>query len=207
MESDGYYRHRWRRRVVPGVSLDTGWLSPSLVALVLTALILALDVSLPNLPGAQNGLIGRLMAFMAGVCPQRPSHSYFLGGVQLPLEARMMGMFGGVTLGVVELTTLGRRRTQRWPRLPVALALLLGFGVMVFDGLNALLFDLGLPHAYAPDLRMRLATGVLAGIAMAFALVPTLAQIEERTSGMSGSSLLVELLTKHGIFRISFQYR
>jgi len=112
-----------------------------------------------------------------------------------------------LTSGVIELATLGRRRTRRWPRLPIALALLLGFGVMVFDGFNALFFDLGLPHAYASDLRMRLATGVLAGIAMAFALVPTLAQIEERTSGMSGSSLLVELLTKHGIFRISFQYR
>ncbi len=188
MESDGYFWHRWRRRGVPDVSLDRYWLSPSLVALVLTALILVLDVLLPNLPGAQGGLVGRLTALMSGVCPQRPGHSYTLGGVQLPLEARMMGMFGGLTSGVIELATLGRRRTRRWPRLPIALALLLGFGVMVFDGFNALFFDLGLPHAYVPDLRLRLATGVLAGIAMAFALMPALAQVEEVSCNLLDST-------------------
>lgn len=82
----------------------------------------------------------------------------------------------------------------------MALTLLMGLSVMVFDGLNALLFDLGLPHAYAPDLRVRLATGVLAGIAMAFALVPTLAQIEGRTSGMSSFRPL------NSFFKLHFKY-
>lgn len=80
----------------PGTFSGFGWLNPALVALVLTASVLVLDVLLPNLPGAQGGLVGRLTALMSGVCPQRPGHSYTLGGVQLPLEARMMGMFGGV---------------------------------------------------------------------------------------------------------------
>ncbi|HEX9413464.1 MAG TPA: hypothetical protein VF916_08150, partial [Ktedonobacterales bacterium] len=84
--------------------------------------------------------------------------------------------------GAVELATVGRRRSRRWPRRGVAIALLLGFGAMAVDGTNALLYDLrviGLPYAYTPDLRLRLATGTLAGVAMAFALVPALAQALE----------------------------
>jgi hypothetical protein len=135
-------------------------------------------VAVPGVPAKHAGLVGRLAALMTGICPQRPSHSYTLGGVQLPLEARMMGMFGGLAVGVLELATFGRKRSQRWPRRPVALALLLGLGVMALDGINALFFDVSLPHAYTPDLRLRLATGVLAGAAMAFGLVPALAQVE-----------------------------
>lgn len=59
---------------------------------------------------------------------------------------------------------------------------------MIFDGFNALFFDLGLPHAYVPDLRLRLATGVLAGIAMAFALMPALAQVEEVSCNLLDSA-------------------
>ena len=145
--------------------------------LALVALVLALNVVLPGLPGADRGLTGRLTALMAGICPQRPSHSYTLGGVQLPLEARIMGMFGGLLAGVVELAVVaGRRRIACWPRPQVALTLAFGLGIMAFDGTNAFFFDLGLPHAYTPDLRVRLGTGMLAGVAMAFALVPIAAQ-------------------------------
>lgn len=153
------------------------WLNPIILAVVLTAGVLALDGLIPDLPGAERGWIGRFSLLMAGICPQRPSHSYTLGGVQLPLEARMMGMFGGFLVGAVVLATVGRKRMHRWPRLPVALVLLLGVGVMAFDGFNALFFDLRWPHAYIPDLRLRLLTGLLTGMAMAFFLVPTLAQV------------------------------
>jgi uncharacterized membrane protein len=118
------------------------------------------------------------MAFMSGICPQRPGHSYTLGGVQLPLEARMVGMFAGFVVGAVVLSTAGRARSFGWPRGSVAIGLALGFATMAFDGTNALLFDLGLPHAYSPDLRLRLATGLLAGMAMAFFAVPALAQAQ-----------------------------
>jgi hypothetical protein len=90
----------------------------------------------------------------------------------------MVGMFAGFAVGAAVLSTVGRVRSVGWPRGSVAIGLLLGFATMAFDGTNALLFDLGLPHAYAPDLRLRLATGLLAGVAMAFFAVPALAQAQ-----------------------------
>jgi uncharacterized membrane protein len=167
--------------------LVRSWISPIVVLLALVGVALALDALLPGLPGTSRGLIGRLMAVMSGICPQRPSHSYTLGGVQLPLEARMMGIFGGFTIGLVELTTHGRRRMHRYPRLAVSLALLLGLGLMAFDGSNAFFFDLHWPHAYAPDLRLRLLTGVLAGLAMAFFLAPGLGQAAPLEAASTGA--------------------
>ena len=149
------------------------------VALALAVLAVVLDAGLPGLPGAHAGLIGRLTLLLSGICPQRPAHTYTLDGVQLPIEARMLGMFGGLVVGIVELATVGRRRSGRWPCRSVTVTLLVGFSAMVFDGFNALFFDLGLPHLYTPDLRVRLGTGVLAGLALAFALAPTLALVAE----------------------------
>ena len=94
----------------------------------------------------------------------------------------MLGMFVGFAAGVAELAIVGRQRSRQWPRRSVAIGLIIGFCAMAFDGTNAFLFDLrmlGLPHLYTPDLRLRLATGSLAGVAMAFALVPALAQATE----------------------------
>ncbi len=153
------------------------WPHSLLAALALAFLAVALDAVLPGLPGAHASLIGRLTIFLSGICPQRPAHSYTLDGVQLPIEARMIGIFGGLVVGIVELATVGWRRSRRWPRRAVAVTLLAGFSAMVFDGFNALFFDLGLPHLYAPDLRVRLGTGILAGLALAFVLAPTLALV------------------------------
>ncbi|MHB8619368.1 MAG: DUF2085 domain-containing protein [Chloroflexota bacterium] len=154
-------------------------LTPSSIAVLLAALVLLLDLTLPGLPG--SGLMGRLMAFMSAVCSQRPSHSYTIGDVQLPLEARMLGMFGGLLVGVIELGTHGRDRVDRWPRGLLFALLALAIGAMAFDGFNALFFDFGLPHLYAPDLRLRLATGTLAGLAMAFAIAPAVTLFERRS--------------------------
>ena len=44
-------------------------------------------------------LMSVLWAIAFGICPQRPSQSLFLGGQQMPIEARMAGMFGGFLIG------------------------------------------------------------------------------------------------------------
>lgn len=152
------------------------------MSLTLAAAVVLLDLVLPGLPGASAGLISRLMAFMSSICPQRPAHSYTLGGAQLPIEARMMGMFGGLVMGVFFFATVGRWRRFRYPARTLGAVVLLGLAFMGFDGVNATLYDLGLPHAYAPDLRVRLITGLLAGIAMAFYLVPTVATVESSSA-------------------------
>jgi len=156
---------------------QSSWSRLILVSLIWAVGVTLLDLVIPGLPGSNHGPVGRLMTLLSGICVQRLNHSYTLGSVQLPLEARTTGLYEGLATGMIELTTLGGSRIQRWPRLPLALALTFGFGVMVFDGFNALLFDLGLPHAYIPDLRLRLVSGLFAGIALAFALVPLLAQL------------------------------
>ena len=38
---------------------------------------------------APGTLAEKLATLAAGVCPQRPAHSIFLSGLQLPMEARM----------------------------------------------------------------------------------------------------------------------
>jgi len=117
----------------------------------------------------------KLQALAAGVCAQRPEHSYFMAGVQLPLEARMGGIFAGFLVGVLYLFWADRARAGLLPP-PALQGLLLGFVVLLgLDGLNATLYDLGAPHLYAPQNALRLATGLLCGLAMALLAVPVLA--------------------------------
>ncbi len=117
-------------------------------------------------------LLTKLEALSFGIDPQRPAHSHFLGGTRLPLEARKMGIYGGFTVVLGYLWVLGRWRAGRMPPVPV-LTTLVGFlGLMAVDGTNAFFYDLGLPHLYAPDNRLRLATGLLTGVTIAGVLWP-----------------------------------
>lgn len=152
------------------------WPSSLVPPVAFVAFTLAGALWLPGLGQAPVGSIGRLAALLMGVCAQRLGHSYTLAGQQLPLEARETGIYGGFLAGVLVLGTVGRQRARCLPKLPLGLMLLGGAASMALDGLNAVLFDLGLPHAYPPDLRWRLLTGLLAGIALAFAVVPTMAR-------------------------------
>ncbi|MBX5491701.1 MAG: DUF2085 domain-containing protein [Chloroflexi bacterium] len=114
----------------------------------------------------------KLALLAAGVCRQRPDHSYFLGGTQLPLEARMGGIFAGFLVGIVWLWWAGRERAGLLPPRPLQ-ALLLGcVGALALDGTNALLYDLGLPALYPPQNWLRLATGLLCGLAVALLAAP-----------------------------------
>lgn len=117
-------------------------------------------------------LLDKLWAVGYGICPQRVSHSYFLGGQQLPVEARMAGMFAGFLLSMLTFVVTGRFRAARMPSLAVLLMLVLFAASMAVDGLNNTLYDLGLPALYAPYNPARLVTGLLMGAAMAGLLWP-----------------------------------
>ncbi|MFQ6016097.1 MAG: DUF2085 domain-containing protein [Anaerolineae bacterium] len=112
-------------------------------------------------------LMTKLRAIGFGICPQRASHSYFIAGVQLPLEARMVGIFGGFLATLIYLWALGRRKSIDFPRAPYLLLLVLFIAAMGFDGLNNFAHDLGLPHLYSPYNPARLATGLLTGLSFA----------------------------------------
>ncbi|MBI4492320.1 MAG: DUF2085 domain-containing protein [Chloroflexi bacterium] len=116
-----------------------------------------------------------LFHLLYGVCAQRPGHSLFIAQAQLPLEARMAGIFGGFLAGLGYCLLLGRARALRFPGGAVALALGTFIALMAADGLNALLFDLGQPHLYPPDNGLRFATGLLCGLALAALTLPSAA--------------------------------
>jgi uncharacterized membrane protein len=116
--------------------------------------------------------MGLLRELLSGLSAQRPSHSLYLGGEQLPLEARIGGIFLGFLCGVALLALLGRlHATEPPPRTVTAVCWAL-VGAMAFDGFNAFLFDGSLPHLYPPNTAARLATGLLAGLAVAVLSLP-----------------------------------
>jgi uncharacterized membrane protein len=131
------------------------WLLPLLVLAVVMGFALA--------PGT---LPEKLLWLMGGICGLRPAHSYFAGDLQLPIEARMLGIYGGASLTLL-LAVAARRVGSQQPGSPLVLALLaLFFGSMVVDGVNSTLITLGLPHLYETTNLHRISTGLLSGIAV-----------------------------------------
>jgi|SRR5579859_1972783 len=117
-------------------------------------------------------LMSVLWAIAFAICPQRPSHSLFLGGQQMPIEARMAGMFAGFLITAVYGWAVGRGRAMRLPNRAMTITLVGFIALMGVDGVNAFLFDLRLPHLYAPNILLRLGTGLLTGVAFAGLVVP-----------------------------------
>ncbi|NIO70981.1 MAG: DUF2085 domain-containing protein [Anaerolineae bacterium] len=137
------------------------WLCLGFLALVLLAFALA-----------PWPLMSKLRAVGFGICAQRPSHSYFLGGMQLPIEARMVGIFGGYLAALVYFLALRRGRASKFAPVPLLVLCVLFIAAMGFDGLNNLFHDLGLPYLYAPYNPARLITGLLTGLTIATLLLP-----------------------------------
>src|SRR5687768_12241893 len=77
---------------------------------LLVALALAIPVIFFALPG---WLPRKLLLSMGGLCGLRPSHSYYAGELQLPLEARMVGIYGGFLLTLLVLLVAGRLGARR----------------------------------------------------------------------------------------------
>ena len=132
------------------------WLLPALVLAVLVV-FLAAPAPLPH----------KLLLAMGGVCGLRPAHSYFVGGVQLPLEARMTGIYGGFLLTFMVLVACRRLGMRRLGSPFVIGTLVVFFMSMALDGLNSSFTDLGLAHLYLSTNGTRLLTGLLSGIAIA----------------------------------------
>ena len=117
-------------------------------------------------------LLEKLRILSAGVCAQRAGHSIFFGDVQPPLESRMIGIYGGFFVAIATLVLAGRGKRTGMPSVPVMALAVLFIAVMGFDGLNALFYDLKLPHAYPPQNWLRLITGALCGLGIALLVLP-----------------------------------
>lgn len=169
---------------------------------ILTAIGLLLAFGLAPWPFVQKA-----HALLHGLCAQRLSHSFLLGGQALPFDARMTGIYGGFLVTMVYLLGMGRARAWRMPSRPVLATLAAFVLALALDGTNSTLRDFGLWHAYLPDNRLRLVTGLLTGIALAALLCHLVAitlwkQGDWRAStvrGLGEVSLLVVLQLPFGL--------
>lgn len=142
-----------RRRTVP-----SGW--PA-VFIALCILPVAVFLLLPW------SIEGKSLAVLHGLCAQQPGHTFYFGESRLPFDARMTGIYGGFTVTSLFLLARGRWGQGGLPSLAVAAALGLFVVSLGVDGLNSTLLDMGLWHAYTPMNELRLATGLLTGVALA----------------------------------------
>lgn len=175
---------------------QVGWLPLTLLAVTLTGFLLA-PWPLPV----------KLYALVHGLCAQRPSHSFSLGGTRLPFDARMTGIYGGFLLATGYLLARGRWRAGRLPSLPMLITLGLFVTAMGLDGINSTLQDFHLPYLYAPDNRLRLFTGQLMGIVLATILLTLLnqtlwAQNDERPVLAGARDLPLLLALQVGFFGV-----
>jgi uncharacterized membrane protein len=112
----------------------------------------------------------KFRAVVHGLCAQRPSHSYALGGIDLPFDARMTGIYGGALVCFLFLLARGRGRAVRLPTPGLLATLGLFVALLGVDGTNSTLQDFGLPYLYEPRNDVRLLTGLLMGVTLGVAL-------------------------------------
>lgn len=117
-------------------------------------------------------LADKVWAAVHGLCAQTPGHMLRFGEQELPLCARDSGIYLGVTLGAAFLLARGRwlaaGRPARWFWV-LLIGILLFFAI---DAFNSLADDwFGLRLLYAPDNRLRLASGLALGLALAVLLL------------------------------------
>lgn len=148
----------------------------------------------------------KFQAALHGLCAQRPSHSFTFGGLALPFDARMTGIYGGALVTAAYLATRGRWRSVGLPSRSILIVLGALIAIMGLDGVNSTLQDFGLPFAYEPDNRLRLATGLGAGVVLVTALLyvvsGTLWANPARGSALRLNDLLPLALLQTGVFAL-----
>jgi hypothetical protein len=89
----------------------------------------------------------------------------------------MGGIFLGFLCALALLAFLGRLRASRPPGGWLGLACWSLIALTGLDGLNAFLFDGGLPHLYSPSTLLRLLTGLGAGLGLGLLAAPIVASV------------------------------
>jgi uncharacterized membrane protein len=137
---------------------------------IIALLCFSISVLLIFLPGVT--VIERLRWLGGGICAQIATHTFVLGETLLPLCARNTGIYLGYLVTLSGIFLAGNGRAQHIPPRPLTIGLICGVLLCAIDGTNSFLWDLGLPHLYQPHNTLRLASGLLAGPAVAALLHP-----------------------------------
>ncbi len=111
----------------------------------------------------------KLYSVVHGVCAQ--IHNVEIGGLQLPMCARNTGIYGSTMLTTLLLLVAGRGRATKLPPWGVTITLLVMAAIMVVDGFNSLLLDIGAQNLYTPRNEVRTLTGIGLGIGLAVVLL------------------------------------
>jgi uncharacterized membrane protein len=136
------------------------WLWPATILLGLFALVLV--------PG---GFAEKSRMVLHGLCAQTPGHTYYFGGLPLPFDARMTGIYSGALIALAYLALRGRLLAGELPASRY-LAVLAGFAfLMAADGFNSLFTDIGWWHPWESTNAFRVTTGYGMGVAIAVAMV------------------------------------
>lgn len=138
------------------------------------------------LPG---GFAEKSKLLLHGLCAQTPGHTFSMGSQPLPFDARMTGIYTGVFGAISYLAMRRRLLAQQLPANAILAVLVLFVIAMGLDGFNSLFTDIGLWHPWTTTNASRLATGYLAGITIAVALVwlvsGTVFQVSDRQPVMA----------------------
>lgn len=129
-----------------------------------------------------GGYADKARLLLHGLCAQTPSHSFTFGGLMLPFDARMTGIYGGALFTLLILTVRGRLLRAGLPSVRVIILLALFVAVMAADGFNSLFTDLGLWHPWESRNELRLLTGYATGISLAVVLAWLVASTTWRLS-------------------------
>ncbi|MFV9503617.1 MAG: DUF2085 domain-containing protein [Oscillochloridaceae bacterium umkhey_bin13] len=140
--------------------------------LIFLAVLASLILSFVFWPGAD--LEQKLFVAVSGLVAQK--HLVFMGERPLPLCARNLGLYSGFVLSLGLLGARGRGLAAALPARPLLITLLIGMGLMVFDGINSVLEDTGRAYLYMPRNDLRTLTGLL----FAFGLTPIIILIFNR---------------------------
>ncbi len=139
------------------------WIAAGLLAL----LVIVFGMATPP------GLLTKVNMVGYAVCHQIPSHSFVIGGAQLPLCARCTGTFLGALVGLLgQVAVLRRHRASKFAP-PAVLIVLVGFTLLwAADGVNSYLALLGIQRLYESTNTLRLLTGALNGLTMSALIYP-----------------------------------
>ncbi len=145
----------------------------------------------------------------AAVCHRRAVHSFFIAGHQLPLCERCTGTFSGALTGLlVQWGLWQRRRSFRFPRTAHLIVVGLLAAPWVLDGVNSASVEfLGTATGvlgYVSQPWGRFLSGILMGMAMSVALVPSFNQVlwrdvEDAPTLRSWRELLTLLVIEGGV--------
>jgi uncharacterized membrane protein len=138
---------RWNNPVAWGLPL-----------LVIAMLFGFISISLP--------MPYKLALLVSGMNEQRPDYSYVAGTVQLPLEARMVGIYSSFLITTAVLLVQQRWGARFPASRPVGIALAVFFLIMIFDSLNSRMTPLDSGPLHPVTNVLGLGTGLLAGIAV-----------------------------------------